>query len=261
MKKLLVTLSMLGMTLASTAAVAASRNVAVYGDRFPLPTISNFYDGLADTHAAVIDTLSTANLSGVQLLWAVQPGSDYSTNDISVMKGFMNTGGRIAFLGEHGTYAPMEDARIATGVTKLGGSIGINVDFPDAGFHDATVGNGQILANPLTAGVNTYNYACFASLVLGGNAQALMVGTDHNQVMMAYQTVGAGSIFLITDQNVWDNVQSTGNDNKVMFENLLAANVVPSVPTSVPEPESFAMLLAGLGLVSAVARRKAGKVA
>ena len=257
MKKSLLTLSIIGMSLASTAALAASRNVAVYGDRYPLSTISSFYDGLVDTDAAVIGSLSAANLSGVQLLWAVQPGSAYSASDVVVMKNFMNTGGRIAFMGEHGGYAPQENARISAAVSALGGSIGINTDFPDGGFHDATVGNGQILSNTLTAGVTTYNYACFASLVLGGNAQALMVGTDHSQVMMGYQTVGAGSIFLITDQNVWDNVYASSNDNKVMFENLLSATVVPSVP----EPETYAMLLAGLGLMGAVARRRKAKQA
>ena len=78
MKKSLLTLSIIGMSLASTAALAASRNVAVYGDSYPLSTISSFYDGLVDTDAAVIGSLSAANLSGVQLLWAVQPGSAYS---------------------------------------------------------------------------------------------------------------------------------------------------------------------------------------
>ena len=29
------------------------------------------------------------------------------------MKNFMNTGGRIAFMGEHGGYAPQENARIS----------------------------------------------------------------------------------------------------------------------------------------------------
>jgi len=95
--------------------------------------------------------------------------------------------------------------------------------------------------------------------VLGGTAEALMVGTDHSQIMMAYQAVGAGSIFLITDQNVWDNVYRSDNDNKVMFENLLSATVpgvTPPVVPGVPEPETYAMLLAGLGVLGFVARRR-----
>lgn len=184
----------------------------------------------------------------------MQPASAYSASDLTVLKDFMNDGGRIAFMGEHGGYAPAEDARIAAAVAALGGSIGINVDAPDGGFHDATVANGQIFANSLTAGVNTYNYACFASLALTGTAQALMVGTDHSQVMMAYQTVGAGSIFLITDQNVWDHVYASTNDNKEMFENLLSAYVAPSVP----EPGTYALLVAGLGVLGFLARRRQG---
>lgn len=248
MKKFLMALAVAGLTVASSAAMAASRNVAVFGDRYSLNTISSFYDGLADTDSSVISNLNAASLSGVQLLWAVQPADAYSGAELTVMKNFMDGGGRIAFMGEHGSYAPAENARIVSAVSSLGGSIGINTDYPDAGFHDATVGNGQILNHSLTSGVSTYNYACFASLVLGGSAEALMVGTNHNQVMMAFQRVGAGSIFMITDQNVWDHVNASTNDNKVMFENLLTAPV--------PEPETYAMLLAGLGLMGTIARRR-----
>lgn len=255
LNKLLPIASLLAFSLFSGSSYAAAHNVAVYGNRYNISNIDSFYDGIADTNSEVISSLSSSNLAGVQLLWAVQPAQDYSSADITVMKEFMNSGGRIAFMGEHGNYAPSENARIASAVSALGGSIGINTDMPDAGSHQATVSNGQVLSNSLTAGVNTYDYACFASLVLGGNAQALMVGSNHSQVMMAYQTVGAGSIFLITDQNVWDDVYSTSNDNNVMFQNLLSATVTPSVP----EPESYALLLAGLGVLSAVARRKSAK--
>ncbi len=256
MKKFALSLIAAGITLASSAAMSAgSRDVAVYGDRFGLNVINNFYDNLTGADSNIIGSLTAGNLAGVELLWAVQPAAAYSAGDITVMKNFMNSGGRIAFMGEHGAFAPQENARIAAAVTALGGNININVDFPDAGFHDATVGNGQILVDPLTVGVNTYNYACFASLVLGGNAKALMTGINHSLIMMAYQAVGAGSIFLITDQNVWDNVSAASNDNKVMFENLLSATVTGTTP----EPETYALMLLGLAGVGYAARRKAAK--
>ena len=73
-------------------------------------------------------------------------------------------------------------------------------------------------------------------------------------MMMGYQNVGGGSIFLITDQNVWDNVYETSNDNAVMFENLLIART--EYTPSIPAPG--AVLLAGLGagLVSWLRRRR-----
>ncbi|OPY89963.1 MAG: hypothetical protein A4E72_00894 [Syntrophus sp. PtaU1.Bin208] len=242
MKKLtLILCAVLSFFVISTANAATSY-VGVWSDWYSPATINNFYNSLPDVNSTILSgTLDTVDLSGISLLWAVQPADSYSAAEISTMSNFLAGGGRIAFMGEHGNYAPDENARITAAIAALGGHISINVDYPDSGFHDATRANGQILDHPLTAGVNTYNYACFASLNISGAAQKLMLGTNLSDIMMAYENIGAGSIFVITDQNVWDNVYSSNNDNKVMFENLLLAETHP-----VPIPAAVWFLGSGL---------------
>jgi hypothetical protein len=252
MKKLiLIFCAVLSFFVISSAnAMTTTSNVGVWGDRYSLSVINNFYNTLSGVSSTILSgTLDTNDLTGISLLWAVQPADSYTAAELNKMQTFLAGGGRIAFMGEHGSFAPDENARITAAIAALGGHITINVDFPDSGFHDATVANGQILSHPLTQGVNTYNYACFASLNLSGAAQKLMLGTNLSDIMMAYENIGDGSVFVITDQNVWDNVYASTNDNKVMFENLLLAQTHP-----VPIPA--AVWLLGSGLLGLIGLRR-----
>jgi hypothetical protein len=250
MKKFVLILCAVLSFFVISSANAATSYVGVWGERFDLNVINNFYNTLPDVSSSTLGgTLDTVDLTGISLLWAVQPADSYTAAEISTMQSFLAGGGRIAFMGEHGNYAPAENARITAAIAALGGHISINTDYPDAGYRDATRANGQILDHPLTAGVNTYNYACFASLNLSGPAQKLMLGSNLSDVMMAYENIGDGSIFVITDQNVWDNVYATNNDNKVMFENLLLAQTHP-----IPIPAAAWLL--GSGLVGILGLRR-----
>lgn len=257
-------LSVLPSTISANSAQAAT--VGVFGNScagcgFNLNTIDNFYNsGLTVNGQAVssniLGGLNSTNLANINLLWLVQPSNNYTSAEIGSLGIFLSNGGRIAFLGEHGTLAPNENNRINTAISSLGGNISINNILVDGRFLNATVQNGQILSNPLTQGVNTYNYAAFAPLNISGSAIALMKGQDDpSTVMMAYQNIGAGSIFTITDQNVWTNVNLASNDNKVLFQNLLSAS---TVPTAVPEP--FTILGTLLGSAAAFKMRKRLKV-
>lgn len=248
--------------LGSTAAQAGV--VTVWGERFNLNGINNFYNGLTGHSSSIATgTLDTVNLSGVNLLWAVQPADAYTAAELTTMASFLSGGGRIAFMGEHGGFAPAENARINAALLALGSTITINANnVLDGGFRSAGVGDGQILNHPLTTGVSTYEYAAFAPLNISGTAQALMLGEElfggNPSIMMAYQNIGPGSIFLITDQNVWDNTPTWGAfDNERMFENLLSGNTgAPPVGGTVPAPATLGLLGAGLVGLSALRRRE-----
>lgn len=255
---------LLGAALAMGGASANAAVVTVWGERFPLNPINDFYNGLTGHSSSIaVGTLDTVNLSGVNLLWAVQPADAYTAAELATMATFLSGGGRIAFMGEHGGFAPAENARINTALAFLGSTISINAnDVLDGGFRSAGVLDGQILMHPLTTGVNTYEYAAFAPLNISGTAQALMLGeqpfgTDPS-IMMAYQNIGPGSIFLITDQNVWDNGPLWGGfDNERMFENLLTGRTgAPPVGGTVPAPATLALLGAGLMGLAGLRRRQ-----
>jgi len=217
--------------------------------------INTFYDNLSGhSSTSISGQLNTNDLSGVDLLWATQPGDAYTIDELDSMATYLSGGGRIAFMGEHGSFTPDQNIRINEALSYLGAGMEIENSILDGGYRDATTAGGQILDHSLTAGVDTYNYAAFAPLVnLSGNAEALMLGADLSSVMMAFENIGAGSIFLITDQNVWDNVNNSSNDNAQMFENLLVAQTAPPVP-SVSEPTTIAIL--SLSLIGLLSRRK-----
>lgn len=272
MKKTLL----LGVLALSVASASYAQIVAVsnFSRSFESRNnINTFYNSLSGVSSSFIGEISTTSLANVDLFWALQPQASYTGSELTAMADFLAMGGRIAFMGEHGTFAPNENNRINEALTFLGADVQIQNIVVDANFRTASVGDGQILNHPLTQGVDSYRYAAFAPLIPGTNTEVLMVGEEGSppNIMMAFENIGPGSVFLITDQNVWDSgvYNSPNFDNDQMFENLLLGDtgappvmppdpVVPPVTGPViPEPSTIAFLGAGLlGLILVIRRRK-----
>lgn len=253
MKKLVaIAVAALGVALGQSAWAG---DVAVFGET-PFGAnragLLNVYNSNPGDTATNIGSIDAASLAGIELLWLLQPSLPYTAGQISTLNGFLGGGSRIAFLGEHGSIAPTQNNNISAAIAALGGNIVINNIVLDGGFRVANrtgVGSGgTILTHSLTTGVDQYQYAAFAPLILSGPAQALMLGDDGVSVMMGFENIGPGSIFLITDQNPLDAGIVTSFDNTRMFRNLLSAvtGAPPVVPGAVPEPGTLALLGAAL---------------
>lgn len=250
----------LGILMSFLLPAAHAEVVNVWGDTGRVTTVNTFYDGLTGHSSTVISgDLDSNDLTGVDLLWIVQPQTPLTTAENATLSDFLAVGGRIAFMGEHCTFSESGNANINLSLAAVGSSIQIEnpCTTQDGGFHVASRVNGQILDHTLTESVNTYRYAAFAPLVMGPGAETLMLGTDLASIMMGFENIGPGSVFLITDQNPFDDPYA--EDNEVMFENLLtgitgAPPVEPPTPAgpAKPVPTVSQWTLVGLGVLLAL---------
>ncbi len=269
MKQIVMRLLTIGVFCLSAISVQASEILVIGGDGAGgsgVPNnVNNFYNGLAGHTSTLGGNVITAPaLAGVELLWAIQPGNNYTADEILAMSSYLTTGGRIAFMGEHGSsFGASENIRINLALAALGSAMSIqNGNIQDSGSQTALRSNGEILTHALTEGVDSYNYAAFAPIL--GAPEVLMLGHNLTSVMMGYENIGAGSIFLITDQNVFDSGRLNQGGNARMFENLLLADTgapppppqcgLPGQPPC-PTPIPNTIPLIGLGLALLVFRK------
>ena len=127
------------------------------------------------------------------------------------------------------------------------------LDYTSAGSFDA---NQHVRVDLLNAGASIFstNISDIAqSFYLGGSNGNSMIGSDIANPYINYQfdlsnTLAAGGTYTLRFASVTNEGQlQLGVDN-------VSLSVAP-----VPEPESYAMILAGLGLMGAVARRRKTK--
>lgn len=149
-------------------------NVAVFGG----PDLPDYtgqvvagFNGLGGgvTATAFTSPITAAALAGADLFVAFLPQRDFTTAEVGVLGRFLRAGGTVFLGGESGNLRPQENARINTLLGALGSSLSIVGAALDPSDQFATLAAGEIVANPLTAGISSFGYG-LTSTVSGGSA-------------------------------------------------------------------------------------------
>ena len=165
------------------------------------------------------------DLSTYHLVWIIQPTNALSAASITSLEAFLNRGGRIVFMGEHGGFTPDQNNNISTAVVALGGHFSIVNESmcgaPSCG--DDQKASGTLPDHFILDGVTTFYSNYMAPISMGGEAEILMKAPCNDQkVYMAREVVSNGDMVMWADQNWFDDIANTAcNDNRVFINNLL----------------------------------------
>lgn len=215
-------------------ATVGPRNVAVLENTADLssPSLDNvaadlnsFYNGLPSVSSTLISG-DVTSLSGVGLFAVPVPDDAFTTAEITLMSNFLAGGGTLLFMGENqASVFDTANNAINAALSSLGSNMSIVAPgVADGGTQTATVGNGQILSDPLTSGVNNFDYAAPSGVsAVAGGTTSLFLLTDLATTFVAKESVGGGLIVLSGDANIINTGVGPPipADNGVFFQNLL----------------------------------------
>ena len=236
----------LTLSLVAAAALAAAMPAQAVNVANQTPQgeyTSNVLGGTTwTTFTAMFDAVHTrsalpdfTSLAGYDAVWVDQElGNALSDAEVASLAGFIGSGHKAVLIGENYAW----EAWNASLMAVVGGS---RTD--DCSWNVGAPMTGGLL----TSGIASVQNACGSLLNSGGGAQILF-----DNSMAAVYKIGSGEALVILDSNWNDDNYIDGYDNYRFGENVIDWLAVP-----VPEPGTYALMLAGLFAVSSVARRRA----
>lgn len=148
--------------------------------------------------------LTEEDMQGISLLILYFPYQSLNENDITLLGEFLQGGGRIVMIAEHGQWSPTENTIMSQVVEKLGGNFQISTISQGKGdFHIAKVNTPELPDTALTEGVKL-GLSCsnIAPISYSGSVQPIAYYYDY--VWCVEQAVENGRILSIADINCFD---------------------------------------------------------
>jgi len=231
------------------------------GATSPRADVGRWFTGRADVTALVQSW--TTGAATTNFSWAVQEGRLNDTIDgevlaivysdpskplgsVALLNGGQNTGGETSNVNFG---SPISDPNAASFVAELG----LGISFSCCNQKSTVKINGSLLtsnAGNLDDGASTTNGSLITVGGLGdtpSNGQSY--ANDHELYdLKPFLSTGDTSFSIFT--------QNPTNDDNIFFASLYITADIKDVTPNVPEPETYALMLAGLGVVAAVARRR-----
>jgi hypothetical protein len=203
--------------------------------------LTNFYGAEGHT-TRVLSFLAPSATADADLLVIASPLSPLAPTEVAAVLEHLAEGRRIAIFGDYADWSPLLLTSINTTLTSLGSAYRQTSE-SHAGGGTATAANGQLPAHPLTDGVSGIFLAAFGTIAGVGAGEAFLLGPDLSDVIGAEESLRGGRLVLVLDTAV------AGNDQ--FLRNMLE----PVGGTPIPEPGTFALLVAAAGLGLALRRR------
>jgi hypothetical protein len=248
-----------GITLAGTPIVNFSTLVGAVAT--PRPDIGRWYTGRADV-TALVQSLTAGAVTN-SFSWAVSEGTRsnridgnvlaivYShaslpTASVALLDGGQNTGGETTIVG---LGAPLPD----TTLPGFAASLGFGISFSCCNQQSTIRVNGSVLTET-AGGFNDGAQLSDGSLItvggLGDNPgnNVGYASDDELYDLKPFLATGANSFSIGT-------VNATNDDN-IFFAHLYITAEIKDITPVVPEPSTYALMLAGLAAVGALAKRR-----
>lgn len=187
----------------------------------------------AHTRSAVAD-FTDPSVAGHAAAWVNQEhGNALSGAEVTALVSYVGSGHKAVLIGENFSWPAWNESLMAV----VGGS---RTDACDWSTGTPLIGG------LLTSGIGTVQNICGSVLGSSGGAQLLF-----SNGMAALYKIGSGEALVIMDSNWNDNFYLSEYDNRRFAENVITWLGVP-----VPEPQTYALMLAGIAALGWVTRRR-----